>query len=259
MVTRDTAWPEGTPCWVDLGVESIDKAITFYSTLFGWHIERGSADVGGYSIADVDGKAVAGIGPKQGPSEVPPFWTTYIAADDVDEIAGKIPEAGGQVLLEPMDVMDVGRMAIAADPTGAMFGIWQARKHIGVYLANEPGSVCWNENMSRDFEGNKTFYAAVFGYEYGDMSSDEFQYATIKVDGKDVGGIGAFPSDVPPEAPASWITYFAVSDTDATVDKLTELGGSVLRPAWDTPYGRMAIVTDDQSAVFALIGVSTTS
>ena len=108
---------------------------------------------------------MAGIGPKMGPAEMPSVWTTYIASADADETASKIKSAGGQLLMEPFDVMDVGRMAIAADPAGAVFGVWQARSHTGVQLANEPGSLAWNENMSRDFDGNKAFYQAVFGYD----------------------------------------------------------------------------------------------
>ena len=155
-----------------------------------------------------------------------------------------------------MDVMDAGRMAVAADPAGAVFGIWQGRAHTGAGVANEPGSLCWNENMSRDFDGNKAFYHAVFGYEYDDMSGGGFSYATMKVGGNIVGGIGGLPAEVPAEVPAHWSAYFAVADTDAAVDKVSELGGSLVRPAWDSPYGRMATVSDDQGATFSVIGIT---
>ncbi len=253
MVTRDTAWPAGTPCWVDLGVSDIGQARAFYSGLFGWQIEEGPPEAGGYSMCGLDGRPVAGIGPSMGPPGTPPTWTTYIASDDADETASKIRAAGGQVLVEPMDVMDVGRMAVAADPGGAVFGVWQARAHSGAQVANEPGAVTWNENSSRDFEGNKAFYRAVFGYEYGDMSSSEFRYATVDLGGRPVGGIGELDRGLPPEVPANWATYFAVTDTDAAVNRAVELGGSVVRPAWDTPYGRMAVLADDQGAVFAVL------
>jgi predicted enzyme related to lactoylglutathione lyase len=256
MVTRDSAWPAGTPCWVDLGVDDIGRAKGFYSGLFGWEIQAGPPESGGYCMCELNGRPVAGIGPKMAPPGTPPTWTTYIAAGDADETVRKIREAGGQVMMEPMDVMDVGRMAVAADPGSAVFGVWQARAHSGVQLANEPGSLTWNENMSRDFEGNKAFYQAVFGYEYGDMSSEGFNYAMIELGGSPVGGIGELDPNFPPEVPASWATYFGVADADAAVAKAVELGGSVVRPAWDTPYGRMAVLADDQGAVFAIVSSS---
>ena len=175
MVTRDSPWPSGTPCWVALGVDDVPRANAFYSRLFGWDTQAGPPEAGGYTMCMLSGRPVAGIGPKMGPPEIPPFWTVYIASDDADETAGNVTAAGGKVLVAPMDVMDVGRMAVAADPSGAVFGVWQARSHTGMQLANEPGSVGWNENFSRDMEGNQAFYHAVFGYEYGDMSTPDFR------------------------------------------------------------------------------------
>ena len=256
MVQRDTAWPPGTPCWVDLGVDDVARATEFYATLFGWDTQVGPPEAGGYVMCEAQGKAVAGIGPKMGPPGVPNAWTTYLAAQDADETARKVTEAGGQLLAEPFDVMDVGRMAVAVDPGGAVFGIWQARAHTGLGLANEPGAVCWNENMSRSFDGNKAFYHAVFGYEYDDMSSEDFSYATFKTSGDPMGGIGDLGAMAPAETPAHWMTYFAVADADQTIATATKLGGSVMRPAWDSPYGRMAILADDQGSVFAIMGMT---
>src|ERR1017187_3041286 len=125
MVTRDTAWPSGTPCWVDLGVDDIAMASAFYAGLFGWEIQGGPPEAGGYAMCLANGQAVAGIGPKQGPPGTPAAWTTYLASDDVGQTARKVKAAGGRVLMEPMDIMDVGRMAVGADPGGAVFGIWQ--------------------------------------------------------------------------------------------------------------------------------------
>jgi uncharacterized protein len=254
MIRRDTAWPEGTPCWVDLGVDDIPRAIGFYSGVFGWEAVQGGPEVGGYSLAYVDGRAVAGIGPKMGPADAPTAWTVYLATDDADATAAKIKGAGGQLLMDPMDVMDAGRMAIGLDTTGASFGIWQARAFPGAQLTNTPGAITWNEHMSRDFEGAKAFYSAVFGYEYGDMSSDGFSYATLLLGGHEVGGIGQYPEGTP-EVPAAWTTYFATADTDASVTQVTRGGGNVIRPAEDSPYGRLATVTDDQGAVFSLISL----
>ena len=121
------------------------------------------------------------------------MWMTYLATSDADATAAKIKSAGGELVVEPMDVTDVGRMAVAVDAAGAVFGLWQARAFPGAQVVNDSGAMRWNEQVSSDFEGTKAFYAAVFGYEYGDMSGSGFSYATFKVDGRDVGGIGDLP------------------------------------------------------------------
>jgi predicted enzyme related to lactoylglutathione lyase len=253
MVTRDTPWPDGTPCWVDLSTADIPRAVSFYSSQFGWDIQQGGPEAGGYSMARLDGRNVAGIGPNMTQPDAPSAWSTYIASRDADATANKITSAGGKVLMGPMDVMDVGRMVVAADTTGATFGVWQARNHTGAQVVNVPGAFTWSEHMSRDFEGAKAFYAAVFGYEYGDMSSEGFSYATLLIGGQQVvGGIGAYP-DGQQEHPALWSVYFGAADTDKAVELLTSHGGRVLRPATDSPYGRMALVADNQGAVFSLI------
>jgi uncharacterized protein len=253
VVTRDTRWPAGTPCWVDVSVDDISKAITFYQALFGWDIEQGGPEVGGYSIAHLDGRIVAAVSPKMAGPGTPTVWTTFLATDDADATADKIKAAGGQVLAGPMDVMGEGRFAVAMDPAGAAFALWQGGNTTGIGLANEPGSLSWNEQMSRDWEGSKAFYQAVFGHGLQDLSSDGFSYAALTVDGQVVGGIGEYPQGTPAEVPAAWATYFAVADTDASVAKVTELGGQVVRPPQDSPYGRTSVVADDQGAVFSLI------
>ena len=253
MVTRDTRWPAGTPCWVDVSVDDVPKAIAFYKALFGWDIELGAPEVGGYSIAHQDGHIVAAISPKMAGPDAPTVWTTFLASDDVDATADKIKGAGGQVLAGPMDVMEEGRMAVGMDPTGAAFALWQGGNTSGLQVANEPGSLVWSEHMSRDFDGSKAFYQAVFGYGYQDMSSDGFKYATLMLDGQIVGGVGEYPTETPAEVPAAWATYFAVTDTDAAVAKVTELGGSVVQSPRDSPYGRVAVVADNDGAVFSLI------
>jgi predicted enzyme related to lactoylglutathione lyase len=186
--------------------------------------------------------------------DAPSAWSTYFASADADATAARITSAGGQLVMGPMDVMDLGRMLVATDTTGAFFGVWQAMNHTGVQLANGPGSFTWSEHMSRDFEGAKAFYAAVFGYEYGDMSSDGFSYATLLINGQQVvGGIGAYPEGDTDNHPAFWGVYFGTADTDKSVELATSHGGRVIRPATDSPYGRMAIVADNQGAVFSLI------
>jgi uncharacterized protein len=253
VVTRDSRWPAGTPCWVDVSVDDVPKAVAFYEALFGWDVQVGGPEAGGYAIAHKDGRIVAGIGPKMGPAEAPAAWTTYLATDDADATAAKITDAGGQVLAGPMDVMEEGRMAVAMDTAGGAFGIWQGGNTTGIGLANETGALSWNEHMSRDFAGSEAFYRGVFGYDYQDMSGDGFTYAMLMVDGHEVGGIGEYPEGTPAEVPAAWFAYFAVEDTDAAVAKVVELGGSVVQPIRDSPYGRIGAVADNHGAVFSLI------
>jgi len=252
MVTREGAWPSGTLCWVDLGVADIPRAGRFYSRLFGWEIQPGPPEAGGYTVCLQAGRPVAGIGPQLSPDSAP-SWAVYLATGDADATASAITAAGGQTLIAPREVMDAGRMAFATDPGGAVFGIWQAGRHTGFGLANEPGAVCWNENFSRDLAGNQAFYQQVFGYDYGALPDPDFRYATIKLGGTEVGGIGELGSGFPPEVPAHWSTYFAVDDADAAVETIVAAGGAVQRAPWDTPYGRMAVARDDQSAVFSLM------
>jgi predicted enzyme related to lactoylglutathione lyase len=252
MTTRDENWPAGTPCWVDVAVDDVDKARAFYSALFGWEIEPGAEEFGGYANCRRDGHLVAGLTPKMS-ADQPSVWTTYLATDDIDATMAKVREAGGQVVAEPMDVADLGRMAVAVDPGGAFVGFWQGRSHTGYTLANEPGSVTWNENFSRAWKQNQGFYASVFGWDYDDMSSEGFEYATFKVDDHIAGGIGQFTGDMPEEVPPQWRTYFKVADTDAAVAEVERLGGTAIQPAWDTEFGRMAAVTDDQGVPFMLM------
>jgi predicted enzyme related to lactoylglutathione lyase len=251
MVTRDTAWPAGTPCWADLGAD-VDKARAFYSGLFGWEVEQLQPAEMGYWSAKLGGRNVVGLGVQQDTSQ-PPSWTTYLATEDIDATVTKIKSAGGQIIVEPADVLGQGRMAIALDPAGAVFGLWQAGGHTGKQIVNETGTVSWSENMTHDFEGNQKFYAEIFGYSYDDLSSGDFHYAAVSLAGDTVAGIGAAFGEAPP----AWITYFSVTDTDAAVARVSELGGFVIFPPSDSPYGRSAIVSDDQGAVFAVIDQTT--
>jgi uncharacterized protein len=257
MVTRDTAWLPGTPCWVDLSVNNVEQASAFYGALFGWDIDvNPDPQFGGHGNFKLDGKDVAGIGPTMDSSQ-PQVWTTFLATDDVDQTASKITDAGGSVLPPgKLEIGEFGTMIVAADPSGAVFGVWQSGTTIGAQVANVVGSVTWNENLSRDFEGNKKFYTEVFGYDYGDMSADGFNYATTDLNGAAVGGIGELPPQATADTPAHWMTYFAVADTDAAVAKVEELGGSVLNPPFDTPQGRIAIMADNQGAPFAVISIA---
>jgi len=184
----------------------------------------------------------------------PNCWSTYLAADDLEATVARAKAAGGTFMMEPMDVMTAGRIAFGMDPTGAPYGIWQGGDHKGVGVYNEPGTLTWNELMTRDYEGAKAFYASVFGYSYEQMGDGtKFQYSTIRrSDGKVVGGIGAMGEEVPADMTPQWTTYFNVADANATVAKVAGLGGTIVREPWDTPFGRMAMVMGPQAETFSI-------
>ena len=144
MPTRDTRWPAGTPCWIDYGAADLDAAKAFYANLLGWSYSGGEPEFGGYLTAEKNGLAAAGMAPQMDPAD-PPRWTTYFATDDADATAARITAAGGTVLVPPMDVGPMGRMAISQDPQGHPFGLWQAGQQPGMRIYNEPGSLVWND------------------------------------------------------------------------------------------------------------------
>ena len=256
MTVRDTPWAPGTPCWVDLMTTDQAAAREFYSALLGWQIEVGGEETGNYGLASVGGHAAAGIGGMMG-MEHPPAWNTYLATRDVEATCKAAAAAGGTIVAPPMDVMDFGRMAYVQAPSGGVVGLWQAGTRVGCEVANEPGAYAWNEFMTRDYEGGRSFYGSLFEYTYTEMGDETFQYSTIDLDGRPVGGIGTLPAEVPEHVPPHWRVYFEVADCDAAVAKVTELGGSVLRPPADMPYGRHADVADPQGAMFSVIKSAT--
>jgi uncharacterized protein len=150
-------------------------------------------------------------------------------------------------------VMDVGRFAFVSDPAGAVIGLWQPRRHTGAEIVNEPVSLTWNELNTRDVEGAKPFYAAIFGWEADTSQMGDVEYTTWKLGGKPVGGMAAIPAQVPPEVPSHWLAYFAVADTDATVQAAQNGGARLLRGPDDVPAGRFAVLADPHGAVFGVV------
>jgi uncharacterized protein len=252
MTTRDEPWPQGTPCWVDGMVPDVSAARDFYAALFGWRMVD-AGENGGYAVARLSGRPAAGVGPNPSGSSTPPVWTTYLAADDVDAVAARVTAAGGQILMAPTDVVEAGRMAVAADPTGAVFGLWQARGRAGAEVVNEPGALTWNECMTRDYEQARRFYTEVFGYDVEEIGDGSFRYCVLHLGGRPVGGLGELAATMPADIPPHWMSYFAVADTDETLTRATGLGARVRMPAQDTPYGRMAVLEGPQGEVFAVI------
>jgi uncharacterized protein len=253
MAERE-GYDPGTPSWVDLTTPDLDDAVRFYGGLFGWDFEDAGEDAGHYHMASLRGKRVAGLGPTQPGAPPTAYWTTYLTGTDVDAHAKAIADAGGSVMFGPLDVMGQGRMLVATDPEGAMFGIWQPQAHTGAQLVNENATLTWNERMTRDLAGVKRFYGAVFGFAFEDLpDTPASSYQLIKVGDNVVGGTFAMPDDVPAEAPPHWLTYFQLDDVDAGLERVRELGGQVLREPVDSPYGRYAPVQDAQGGTFVLI------
>jgi predicted enzyme related to lactoylglutathione lyase len=251
-----TRYPAGTPSWVDLGTPDIDAAASFYGALFGWNVvEAGPVEeTGGYRMAFLRDKPVAGLGPLMTDGQ-PTAWTTYISVDDADKAAAAVAEAGGQTLVAPMDVLTVGRMAVCTDPAGAAFAVWQPRDHIGAGIVNEPGALCWDELTTRDADAAKEFYSHVFGWTWQPMPVDGITYWMFEAGGRVAGGLMTMDDQWPADVPAHWMVYFSVADCDASAAKVADLGGSVSVPPTDIPPGRFAVVNDPHGAVFSVIAL----
>jgi uncharacterized protein len=259
MMSERISYAPGTPCWVDLGSPDLDAAIDFYGGLFGWGAPEAEnpEQFAGYRQAMLDGKPVAGMMPLMQEGQ-PPAWTTYVSVADAGVVADKVRDAGGAVIAEPMEVHDLGTMAVFADPTGAVFGVWQPGTFEGAGVVNQPGALSWNELNTRDIPAAEEFYGAIFGwtFETEDLGAAG-RYTTISLGGSPVGGIlNQRERGVPEEVPAYWATYFAVEDTDATVEKARGLGGSVMMEPTDIPAGRFSILGDPHGAMFVVIALS---
>lgn len=236
--------PHGTPSWVDLGASDVDSEVRFYGELFGWTSPPGDEQFGGYRMFLQGEHTVAGAGRKQDPS-IPTLWTVYIATDDADATAQAVRDAGGQVVMAPLDVGTNGRMAIFSDPTGATFGVWQPGEHAGATLVNEPVSFAWAHLMSPDTDRAAAFYRQVFGWE---ASPSEAGTIAFTLPGRDDPVAGMSPTD----QQAGWGASFSVPDADAVAARAQELGGRVLMPIEDTPWGRMGALSDPEGAMFGV-------
>jgi predicted enzyme related to lactoylglutathione lyase len=255
-MSEKTTFKPGTPCWIDLGTPDQDAAGEFYGRLFGWelHEDENAEETGGYRTAQIAGRAVGGV-MKLMQEGQPPAWLTHFATDDADATVERAREAGGSVIVEPMTVLDYGRMAVLADPTGAAFGIWQAGINVGFGVVKEAGAVNWAELNTRDPEAAKAFYGSVFGWEFEDQ---EFEgtgaYTAISVGEETFGGMFDISDRVPDEVPAHWLVYFTVDDAEATASTASEAGGEVrLGPEKIAKVGAIAVITDPFGAVFAVI------
>ena len=260
----------GVPCWIDTTQPDPDAAVAFYGDLFGWELEdvMPPGSPGKYFVARIRGGDVAAIGSPPPGAPANAVWNTYVWVADADETAAKVRAAGGSVLMEPDDVMDAGRMAVFADPAGAAFCVWQAKQHRGAAVVNEPGSLNFNDLHTRDLDGARAFYGAVFGWEildvgggsawalpgYGDFL--EQRNPGMRENMAKMGAPERFEDvvasvrPISDDRPAHWGVTFGVDDADAIASRAAELGGKVVMAPVDGPWVRMTVIQDPQGATF---------
>lgn len=238
----------GTPSWVDLATSDADAAEAFYTALFGWTADDQGEGAGGYRMLRKDGRDVAALY-AAGPDQGPPRWNTYVTVDDVDDATARVEPAGGAVIAPPFEVLDVGRMAVVADPAGAVMALWQSMGHVGAGLINEPGALCWNELITGNRERAAAFYAEVLGWSSRTSQMGPMTYTEFITGERAIAGMMEMAGVTP-----QWNVYFAVEDADHTITAATGLGASILQPAMDLPdVGRFATLADPQGAAFSVV------
>jgi predicted enzyme related to lactoylglutathione lyase len=243
----------GTPCWVSLMVHGLATTEEFYGALFGWEFRPGPLQLGPYVRALLDGREVAGIGQLPPDRHLPIAWTPYFASRDADLTAETVRSCGGTIGVGPLDAADAGRLAIGSDPSGAVFGVWQAAAHLGTAVSDLPGTPAWNELLTFESATVAKFYRTVFGYEEEPVVSADFDYVTLHLGGRPVAGVHGLGQSLPRDRGPHWVTYFQVDDVADALDHLVHLGGTVLQPVRDTPQGRVVAVADPEGARFALL------
>lgn len=246
MSTRETPWPAGTPCWVDLAVDDLDAARERYAHLFGWDTDDGAA--GDYLVCLKNGRPAAGLMPKDGP-EMPSAWTTYLATDDLDATLAAVTEAGGRVEVGATTPSPAGSFAVCTDPGGAVFGLWQPGERLGFGVYGEPGTVAWCDLLTRDLDGAREFYGRVFGYEFTEAGPG---YLTFSAGEGTAGGMH-LAGELPHDAAPHWLVHFAVADRDSTMALAEMEEGTEILLSTDTPLGPEAVVRGSEGEVFTVI------
>ncbi|WP_306324892.1 VOC family protein [Streptomyces venezuelae] len=256
------ARPEGTPVWADAMFRDVEVAKTFYGDVLGWTFGESSTEFGNYTQAYKGGKAVAAVVPPMPgqDGEGQSTWCLYFASDDVAATAAKIRDAGGTILMEPMQVGEFGSMCIAQEPSGAVFGLWQAGRHEGFELEGESGAYAWAEVFTREPAKADPFFTRVFGYGSKKMMDESMDYRVFDLGGDQpvLGRMVMTAEDFPPEVPSYVQLYFAVDNCDKAVESAQRLGGKKVFGPMDSPYGRFAAILDPQGAAFAVIDLRTT-
>ena len=242
------------PAWVDLATDDVAAAGAFYGRLLGWDVQVSpDPQYGGYAIARLDGRDVAGIGPKQTPGQ-PSAWSLYIGTADADALAGRVAASGGTVVAPAFDVGDQGRMAVFQDPAGAFISVWQARAMAG-FASGATGAYAWSELNARGIERAIPFYEQVFGWTHrtSPMGEGQPDYTEFLLDGRSVAGGWEMNPMVPAEVPSYWLVYFGVDDVGAAHRLVADEGGREVVPPQEFPGGRFSIVADPEGATFGLL------
>ncbi|MFE9775199.1 VOC family protein [Streptomyces sp. NPDC005931] len=251
------AQPEGAPCWADAMFTDLEGAKTFYGDVLGWTFGESSSEFGGYTEAYANGKAVAAVVPPMPGQEGPSQWCLYLATENAAATAARIRDNGGELLMDPMAVGDLGTMCLARDPGGVVFGLWQAGTHEGFAAMAEPGAYCWAEIFTREPEKSDAFFPAVFPYTAKNMEGEP-EFRLFDVGERSVLGRMRMTEEFPPEVPPYVNVYFTVEDCDEAVARATKLGGVLRFGPMDTPFGRLATLSDPQGAHFSVIDITTT-
>lgn len=251
-------YPNGLFGWVDLMTRDTATAARFYEGLFGWtHVDQPTPMGPPYTQFFKDGQLVCGMSPMMPgvPETIGAFWNSYVIVEDIQTTLDRVLPAGGSITMPAMQVMDQGWMAMVADPTGAIVGLWQPGAHEGAEVFNIPGSLTWNELQTRDIKAAMPFYAAVFGWEWATGPDDGYFMANLPNkagDDKSNAGAMTMPPNVPPEAPNLWMIYFAVEDCDESMAKAQALGGLVFLPAMQMGPGKFGGLVDPTGGMFLL-------
>lgn len=240
----------GTPCWVDLMTPDLETAETFYAHVMGWTYDKQPEEYGGYLFCKSGGKNVAGIGKAPEGMQTPSAWTPYLAADDIAVTAARMTEAGSRIVQAPMEIPRQGHMAIVADPSGAVVGLWQPLAHTGFEAFGSPGAPCWFEVNTWQGAEIRDFFASVFTLNHERL--DNMEYWTLHQGGRPRYGVLQMTKEWDGMSP-HWSSYFAVDDTDAAAERVKSGGGTVKHGPFDTPFGRIAVCADPMSAIFSLI------
>lgn len=254
-MTAASPVPPGSPCWIDLMTSDTDQCRAFYGALLGWTAGEGSPEFGGYFMFLSEGVPVAGAMPTPPGMEAPDAWGVYLAVANAAEAVQAVLDNGGTVSVEPMAIADLGVSVVTQDPAGARIGLWQAETFAGFGASGRPGAPSWFELLTPDYDKAVAYYRDALGWDAHVVSdAPEFRYTTLGKEEQSRAGIMDAAGFLAPGAAGEWVVYFGVEDVDRALTQVTALGGALVEPAMDTPYGRMATVTDPSGARFKLHG-----